>query len=150
MFECKEIEVEEKLVEGLKYRTQIAVDEERGARLEFVAGILQRYNGGAYKLTWGDRVIPFDTPFRSVKDETVPVDHNVAIFRFDPFGGGHATIKGVPGYVFQSEEERHEAMLLAIEAFITLKTKIPRRKHIDGVCRVEYKGKEFRMSDFGS
>lgn len=150
MFECREIEVEEKRVEGLKYRTQIAVDEQRDARLEFVAGILQPYNGGAYKLTWGDRVIPFDTPFRGVKDETVPVDHEVAIFRFEPFGGGHATFKGVPGYIFQSEEERDEAILLAIEAFITLKSKIPGRKPIDGVCRVEYNNTEYRMSDFGS
>ena len=49
---------------------------------------------------------------------------------------------------FKNEQERHQAILLAIEAFLTYRSRLPRRETIHGLYRVEYDGKEYRMSDF--
>lgn len=126
-----------------KYRSQFQY-----AHLEYVVLIIGSYEGDAWKLTWEHRVIPFDTPYRLISDETVIVDNSCSIHEFKPFGSGRATNEGVPAYNFKNEQERHQAILLAIEAFLTYKSRLPRRETIDCLYRVEYDGKEYRMSDF--
>lgn len=145
MFEYRNIGKQGKYDSG-----HIAIDDERDVSLHFVRGLSgERRAIAAYKLIWEGRVIPFDLLLTADIDRTIRTKRDVrSVYRFEFFGGGQGVSEGIASYKFKNEEERDQAMILAVEAVLILKTHGGRPFMIDKIAPVEYNGKLFHLSDF--
>lgn len=147
MFEYRNIGKQGKYDSG-----RIAIDDERDVSLHFVRGWrgdLREPVIVSYKLIWEGRVIPFDLLFTPDVDRTIRTKRDVrSVYRFVFFGGGQGVSEGIARYDFKNEEERDQAMVLAVEALLVLKTRGGRPALLDSTVPVEYNRKLFHLSDF--
>lgn len=145
MFEYRNIGKQGKYDSG-----HIAIDNERDVSLHFVRGFSGEQRAiAAYKLIWEGRVIPFDLLLTPDVDRTIRSKREVrSVYRFEFFGSGRGVSEGIARYEFKNEEERNQAMILAVEAYLVFATNGRMLFMIDKIAPVEHNGKLFHLNDF--
>ena len=121
-------------------------DPERTIRLQRVAGLANR-PGGAFKLTVGEAVIPFEVTGDQLTD---PESGKMYIFRrFDSFGvSPTAKLLGkIESYEFPDEETRDRLLLVAAEALIIFGWNYDGPSRDDGFIRVDVDGQIMTLGD---
>lgn len=130
----------------------MVVDHERNVSLKFARGAGRGIEWGAgkiYRLVWEHRTIAIEATSEEMTD---PKTHETYYLRrFKSFGGREYVLgyNVIESYDFQSEDERHQAELLAIEAFFVMGDHYNGDTKPEGYDRFEYKGRIYTKKDFG-
>ncbi len=131
---------------------KIVIDHDRGVSLKFLRSPGpggEPDEGDTYRLTWGSRTIAFVALRQSTFDQDIGKSYYLCRFlKFGTKGYGrmHAAVEAYP---FESEDERHQAMMLAVEAMLLMSSHYSGDTRPDGYDRVEYRGHLYTKSDFG-
>ena len=126
--------------------TKMVVDESRDVWLQRVGEVLFT-RGRVFRLVWKGNVIPFETTTEHRRDER---GKDYISVRFRTFGSKvHAERHGVGPYHFSGEEERRQAMILAVEALRTFGGNYSGPDNPEGFHRIEHDGRIYTKRDFG-
>lgn len=130
-----------------RYGHEGMVDEERDATFTGAGGIAYLTEEAAL-LTWGDREIPLNIDYRNPVDPRT--DREYTQYWFVSFGvSSEVRMRcGVGEYKFRDEDEKAQALLLAIEALLALHFRCKSAPWDASKCAVLVDGREWRLSDF--
>jgi hypothetical protein len=141
-------EIESSIRPETNLEARAVVDVDRDVKLVYASGH-GRVPGSAFVLTWGDRVIPFDTS----RDEVLDDPHGVVYYRtvVRLFGASPSAENavGAKPFAFADDVERSAALRLAIEALLVYGSNYNGLSKPDGYNRVLEGGREWGLSDFG-
>ena len=128
-------------------RAQAVVNADGSIVLRWVSPRLMNGSGRVFLLEIGTKSIPFDTDWSSECDQ----DGEFFLMTFDSFGGSRIgmSLAGLQPYWFLDTEEKRSAQILAVEALLVCGQNFDGLLRPDGRWRVQFEGRQWRLSDFG-
>ena len=134
-------------VQDPKSPSQSVLNADGSIALRWVSPRLMNGSGKVFLLEIGSKRIPFDTDWSSESDQ----HGKFFLMVFDTFGGSQVdtTLAGLQPYVFSDAEEKRSAQVLAVEALLVCGQNFDGLRFPDGRWRVEFEGRQWRLSDFG-
>ena len=134
-------------VQNPEERAQAVVNADGSIVLRWVSPRLMNGSGEVFLLEIGTKRISFDTDWSSESDQ----DGKFFLLAFDSFGGSAvgSYVAELPPYVFSDAEEKRSAQVLAVEALLVCGQNFDGLLRPDGRWRVQFEGRQWRLSDFG-
>lgn len=139
-------EVRDAPSKGPTGHSKMTIDETRDVWIQPV-GVMIGDPGRIFTLVWRGCAIPFDTIEESRRDGD---GKEYIVVRLRSFGGSAFAFQyGIAPYRFNSDEERRQAMMLAVEALLAFGSDYNGCQQREGFYRVEHDGRLYTRGTFG-
>ena len=134
-------------VQNPEERAQAVVNADGSIVLRWVSPRLMNGSGRVFLLEIGTKRIPFDTDWSSESNQ----DGTFFLMTLDSFGFSQIgmSLAGLQPHLFLDAEEKRSAQVLAVEALLVCGQNFDGLLRPDGRWRVQFEGRQWRLSDFG-